>query len=139
MRFIAPFALVAMFFLQPGHAPAEPAAKAPAAAQPNATAGAAAASQPATAAGQPTAPLASRPEAWRYRWHNNYWWYYTPQNTWLYYTPGGWQAYPMPEVAYRAPSRSYRSYSTRKHVDPGHSLDTTGNYPRYWLWQRLGP
>lgn len=125
-----------LVYLLPAAAQAEPAkaaaAAGPQASQPAATAPAASPTAPKSAAEE----LASRPEPWRYQWHNNHWWFYTPQDTWLYYNSSGWHPYVPPTTTYWTPS--YRSHSTQKRVDPGHSLDTTGNYPRYWLWQRLG-
>jgi hypothetical protein len=124
---------VSLFYLSAAYAQAEPAKDAvqPQASPPAATAPAAKATKSAAE------EIASRPEPWRYQWYDNHWWFYTPQNTWLYYNSSGWHPWEASATTYSAP-RYYRSYSTQKHVDPGHSLDTTGNYPRYWLWQRLG-
>ncbi|HEY5312933.1 MAG TPA: hypothetical protein VIK18_10460 [Pirellulales bacterium] len=134
--------LIALFaslvYLPTAYVRAEPAKPAAAATEPQAAQRTATAAAPsATAAKSAADELASRPEPWRYQWHNNHWWYYTPQDSWLYYDSHGWQTYVPPTAMYSSP-RYHRSYTTQKHVDPGHSLDTTGNYPRYWLWQRLG-
>ena len=36
-----------------------------------------------------TTPSKDRPDAWRYRWHENRWWYYGANNHWLYWTGQG--------------------------------------------------
>ncbi|HWC89786.1 MAG TPA: hypothetical protein VG433_09025 [Pirellulales bacterium] len=123
-----------LIYLSAGYVQAEPAKTA--AVQGQASQPVAAAATPAKAANSAADDIASRPEPWRYQWYENHWWYYTPQNTWLYYNSSGWHPWAASATTYWAPS--YHSHSTQKHVDPGHSLDTTGNYPRYWLWQRLG-
>ena len=44
-------------------------------------------------------PLEARPDRWRYRWHQGYWWYYTPQQTWLIYENQAWKPFLMPPPA----------------------------------------
>ena len=42
-----------------------------------------------------TPSLKERPDAWRYRWHENRWWYYGTNNHWLYWTGHHWNAFPI--------------------------------------------
>lgn len=48
-------------------------------------------------------PIEARPDAWRYRWHQGYWWYYTPQQTWLVYQNNAWKPFIVPPPAPVAP------------------------------------
>jgi hypothetical protein len=95
---------------------------------------------------EPTArPANEGPDGWRCVYENGYWWYYTPENHWLIYQDGKWNPFQPPQAEFAPPNStqpSYRSRSSRSYsrsVDPGHSLDSTGNTPRAWLWKRLSP
>ena len=111
-----------------------------------------------------TAPAEVRSDQWRYVQHNGQWWYYTPKQTWLIHDGSAWQPYvatPAPVVQsapvyqpqpaptqYTSRQRSYSGTrrggsssnpNSQPHKDdPGLSQAATGNYPRYWLWRRLG-
>jgi hypothetical protein len=44
-------------------------------------------------------PIEARPDGWRYRWHQGYWWYYTPQQSWLRYENNAWKPFIVPPSA----------------------------------------
>jgi len=63
---------------------------------PDPVGGAKAKSSPAPQADEPTQPaptkdpaVATKAEAWRYRWFNNRWWYWTPEKRWMWYSDDG--------------------------------------------------
>lgn len=64
---------------------------------------------PATTTGENTAPAATEsdpsanvppgPDAWRYRWHDGYWWYYLPAGSWVYWNGANWAPFIAPPAA----------------------------------------
>jgi hypothetical protein len=77
----------------------------------------------------------SRPDQWRYRWHNGQWWYYQPDGRWLIYQDNHWSPYTAP-TASRAPTYTRRRSNSPTYGKFGTPNDM-GPYPRYWAWQRL--
>ncbi|HEY5311503.1 MAG TPA: hypothetical protein VIK18_03255 [Pirellulales bacterium] len=65
--------------------------------------GAQIASRSQAAASASGAPIEARPDGWRYRWHQGYWWYYTPRNTWLRYENKAWNPFIIPPPVPAAP------------------------------------
>lgn len=86
----------------------------------------------------------SRPDGWRYVWHNNQWWYYTPRQHWLVYQGDSWQPYASEASGGTArnsgPSyrRSYsRSPASGSIYNPDLYTPYFGPPERIWLFRRL--
>lgn len=76
---------------------------------------------PATAAN--SVPLSARPDQWRYRWHQGYWWYYTPRQDWLIYENNAWRPFIAPPPVPLAPA-----IVTSPQQTPGRSVGSSEQF-----------
>ena len=93
-----------------------------------------------------TANASSRPEGWRYRWHNGRWWYWTTADRWMWYSDDGqWIAYETnrpPSEPRRVDESNPASNGNGGYYHPGQddpSYPSYGpSYPAYWLGRYPG-
>ena len=71
------------------------------------------------------AGLAGRPDAWRYKYHNNVWWYYHPNNTWSIWNGSSWTPYISATTPYTPFTTGYRGITGSGTFGPA----VTGNLP----------
>jgi hypothetical protein len=102
-----------------------------------------------------TAATTSRPDQWRYVWHNNQWWYFKPSGKWLIFNGHDWQTQEVVvaangrvsrsyQPAYRSNNNSSSSSKNRPYMsnqrgtkDPLDDYGPWGNGPRYWTYQHV--
>jgi hypothetical protein len=71
------------------------------------------------------------PDAWRYKFHNGYWWYWTADNQWLYFANGQWLGLNTAPQPYVSRYESYDVAPQPQYVYPDYG---DYGYPYYGGW-----